>query len=654
MTMRFDALKIGAKLAIGFGAVLVLTAAAIVGYIWILSGTVDQYDHLLQQVKPAHVHFLNIERDMLQARRAEKDFILRKDEKYVAKVESAANRILTEINHLKDLNYKNISQNNLDALTHAVQEYRNAFAKVTMAFETMGLDHNSGLQGAFRQAAHGIETIVKEKKLSFLYTPLLMLRRHEKDFLLRKQDKYRKKFDKGIIVFKKEMDDSDAISDTIKQHVLERLISYQNKFHALVAQEKKKQNSIDHMRNWIHKTEPLIERGVKQISEDMRTKQAQTDSDVEQTITLALVIGLFIILSGVGIAIYLTRQLTPPIIELSETITQVANTGDFRARSKVRGKDEIAQTAMAFNSLLDNLEQAIEDISTISQNMADGNLKQTVGTNYKGSLNILSKRLNGAIEGLKETLLHVAQNTHHVATAASQTSTAVGQVSDGSQNQMNATTQVATAVNQSTDAITDVSISIDSANSAAKDTATRVLSGREKMDQMVSVVHQIALNSEKISKITGMIGKIANQTNLLSLNAAIEAARAGEHGKGFAVVAEEVRKLAENTAESVEDIENLVDQAVKEAEAAEVTAQTVNEEMEVILNAARNSETLLNQIATAMEEQSATMTEINQNIGSLRTIGETNASASEEITATVIDLSKLADQTRILVERFQL
>jgi methyl-accepting chemotaxis protein len=173
------------------------------------------------------------------------------------------------------------------------------------------------------------------------------------------------------------------------------------------------------------------------------------------------------------------------------------------------------------------------------------------------------------------------------------------------------------------------------------------------MSALLNLVHAISENSAKINQITEVIARIANQTNMLSLNAAIEAARAGEHGKGFAVVAEEVRRLAEDVASSVKEISHIVEVADREARKGVDVTTSVNQHMGKIDAAFAQVQRVIAAITAAMNEQQATTTEITANVDALSRISESNASAAEEITATMVELSRLADQTRVEVEKFR-
>ncbi len=240
-----------------------------------------------------------------------------------------------------------------------------------------------------------------------------------------------------------------------------------------------------------------------------------------------------------------------------------------------------------------------------------------------------------------------------MAAASGEASNAIGQISDGARHQTDAISQVSMAVRQTVSSVTEVSENTEIASQKSRQSFTLVRGSMVKMDEMVKVVNNIAANSEKINKITEVIEKIANKTNLLSLNAAIEAARAGEHGKGFAVVADEVGKLALNSAESSQEIAMLVKQAVEEAHSAVKAVMDVSQDMSGIERETQATDQMLQRIASALVQQSAAVEQINVNLNNLDQIARSNSAASEEIAATVVELSRIADATRREVQRFE-
>jgi len=327
--------------------------------------------------------------------------------------------------------------------------------------------------------------------------------------------------------------------------------------------------------------------------------------------------------------------------------------GHFDHRMEVSGLcGDFLKNIQQAQSSLGALHAMISDVGHVMQKVARGELTQDVTAQGQGDLQQLKSNINQSLSALRASLTTINHNARQVAAASSQSSQAIGQISDGAQNQTHAISQIAVAMRQTSATVTDVSRNTEQASQNSRASMQRVRESMVKMKDMVGVVENMASNSEKINKITEVIESIANKTNLLSLNAAIEAARAGEHGKGFAVVADEVGKLAINSAESSKEIAILVKQAVEQARLTLTAVTQVHQDMGQLEQGSQATDEMLERIASALEEQTAAVEEINANLGSVQHIAQSNSAASEEIAATVIELSKIADATHQEVRKF--
>ncbi|MEK7346807.1 MAG: methyl-accepting chemotaxis protein [Pseudomonadota bacterium] len=329
------------------------------------------------------------------------------------------------------------------------------------------------------------------------------------------------------------------------------------------------------------------------------------------------------------------------------------SSGHFSMRLEVSAQGAYAHTVKQAQQTMLALDGMLGDVGRTLAAVAQGNLAVRVTAQGQGDLNELKNNLNQSLKSLGDAMQAIRSNARQVSVAASESSHAVGQIADGVQNQTHAISQVAVAVRQTAASVLDVSRNTEQASQKSRHSVVVMRDGLMKIEKMVEVVNNIAVNSEKINKITEVIEKIANKTNLLSLNAAIEAARAGEHGKGFAVVADEVGKLAVNSAESSKEIAQLVQQAVLETARAVAAVDAVSADMNLIEIGSQETDEMLRRISAALEQQSRAVDEINANLTSVDMIARGNASATEEITASVMELSRIAESTRIEVDRFQ-
>lgn len=240
-----------------------------------------------------------------------------------------------------------------------------------------------------------------------------------------------------------------------------------------------------------------------------------------------------------------------------------------------------------------------------------------------------------------------------VAIASSQASDAIRQIAIGAQTQLDALRMALEALEQAGGVVAETARS-SRASSEQATRSTRLLAGSEtQLHALIAAVEEIAQTSRRISQVTAQIGRIASQTNILALNAAIEAARAGEHGLGFAVVAEEVQQLAETTAAFAREITQEIDSQNRRTGRGLAAVQGVGEATAQVSAAMGTADYLSGLIATAMEEQQATITEVENNLRQLVRIGQSNATASEELTATMAELAQLTARTRGKIVTFE-
>ncbi|MBY8931794.1 methyl-accepting chemotaxis protein [Pseudomonas sp. Wu6] len=317
-----------------------------------------------------------------------------------------------------------------------------------------------------------------------------------------------------------------------------------------------------------------------------------------------------------------------------------------------------------------------------AQRIADGDLTQTISTERTDEAGQLLVALSDMQGGLKHTLLEIANASDQLASAAEELSAVTEESTRGLTRQNDEIQQAATAVNQMTAAVDEVAGNAVSTSQASSQATTEAEEGREQVAQAVSgmnsmvveindstkSVEGLASQVREIGKVIDVIRGIADQTNLLALNAAIEAARAGEQGRGFAVVADEVRALAHRTQVSTVDIEKMIGEVQVGADGAvaamnkslswanntQVLAQNAGEALQrITASVAKINERNL-VIASASEEQAQVAREVDRNLLNIQDLSTQTAAGAHQTNASSQDLSRLATSFSVLVGKFKL
>jgi len=352
---------------------------------------------------------------------------------------------------------------------------------------------------------------------------------------------------------------------------------------------------------------------------------------------MSLLIGFIALLAGLAITSFVSLGISRPIRQAALAMKDISQgEGDLTRRLDASGSDEVSDLANAFNQFAEKVRKTVADVSGVTVHMGTSSEEMAAITNEAA-----------------DSVAHQQEQTEQVATAMNEMTTTIQEVARNAAEAANAAT---TALTQTEKGQGVVQSTIDSIGGLASE-----------IDRAASVINELEAQSVNIGSVLDVIRGIAEQTNLLALNAAIEAARAGEQGRGFAVVADEVRTLASRTQESTEEIQGMIEslqagsqQAVKVMQESNVQAQTtVDQASEAggALSDISSSVTTINdmnmQIANAAEEQGLVSEEVNRNVIRMNDEQGRVSESSAQISRAGEDLAQLAAQLQQLVQQFR-
>ncbi|MFY8273903.1 methyl-accepting chemotaxis protein [Pseudoalteromonas sp. SSDWG2] len=562
----------------------------------------------------------------LSLRKFEKNFLFYKSEQDLESFDKEFAAMQKRIDELR-AQYTELGEDTVlvDEFAKHVVAYEREFSRVVQLQRVIGLHPKDALYGELRGAVHEVEELLKQQQNFELLSIMLQLRRAEKDFMLRLDLKYLTKFEEQINTFISKVQQAE-LDNSYRTRLSGLLNQYRSKFKALVEAQQKL--GLDLESGALADLVSVVEQSDRSVQQLVDSAKENVEAQMRATQIMAITI-LFIAAMIVATLLIMTsRAIIQPIDRAVSAIARIRQSNDLSVQIEMQGKDEISDLIKNINGLTADFRDLIYEVN--------------------GAL----ETLNGATEEL-------------AATTAS--------TSSGVQEQLQEADMVATAATQMQATIHDISGNTEEAAKRAQSTNENALQGRHEVDSTVSriaqlsdslggasdVVGQLEKDADTIGSVLDVIRGIAEQTNLLALNAAIEAARAGEQGRGFAVVADEVRSLAQRTQDSTQEIENIISalqqrtqevvnimqrckeqggESADQASRAGDLLSSITQEIETIME-------MSTQIAVAIEQQSQVASEVNQNVVRIRDIAEqasthasTNAHTSEEV----------AEQARVL------
>ncbi len=594
---------------------------------------------LLMYTSSALQHDINIaselgevEHSVLHFRRNEKDFIARKDIQYFDKFSQNMKLLQQQVSILEqDFATSGLSLNEFADLQSILSKYSQHFKNLVVAQQQIGLHPKDGLYGELRSVVHNVEELIGHDDFQLL-SGMLQLRRNEKDFMLRLDDKYVDRLRANVSKLINDADSSDFSSDK-KSQIVNLLNNYENAFLNLVTAQKElgyhsTMGLLGAMRDTVHQVDDILEQLL------IKSQQA-VDDDIDFVKTLAVTLFFIVLVVALFFAWAISRNIISRITSLKTVMDHIAQTNDLTTKVEIKGNDELTDMAKVFNQMLQSFRHLIIEVnqSVATLNVATGSLTENI---------------HNANEGVETQM----QQTDLVATAVTEMVATVEQIASN-------TREAAHKAETTND-------NADQGKQGVEQTISQIANLTDKLFDSENVVKELEKESVTIASVLDVIRGIAEQTNLLALNAAIEAARAGEQGRGFAVVADEVRTLASRTQESTQEIETIIGLLQTRTQEIVKLMATCRDQGEDSANQASSAGTMLEEItqdvslimemnssiATAIQEQSAVAAEVNHHVVVIRDVTEQSAESAKQTEHMSEELAQQAQVLHKEVSRF--
>ena len=567
--------------------------------------------------------------DFLNARRHEKDFLARLDEKYVDLHHETTAEVLPQIKRMRTFHDEPETLRKVSGIETGFSDYIKQFDRVVESWRKVGLTEKDGLRGALRNSVHAVEARLAELNAPELTATMLMMRRHEKDFLARIDTKYVDELNKSAADFTAQLEKAN-LPATVKSEISAQLATYVKDFQALATLLLALEDQTTQLSTIFSQVTPLLEGIVAEVTEEFEAANRALADSAEKTFEQFVISIIVVALLVLTISALIGRGISKPIGLMTAAMRRLAD-GELDTHVPAQeSKNEIGAMAGAVQVFKENAvrvkrleaeqvenERRAEEEKRAAMNKMADDFQASVG-NVIESVTTASSQLQSSAEAMSATAEETTRQATAVAAASEQASANVE--------------TVATAAEELSSSIGEISRQVNQASSVASDAVN-------KANETNAKVQGLAEASKRIGEVVELITDIAEQTNLLALNATIEAARAGDAGKGFAVVASEVKNLANQTAKATEEISAQISGVQTSTQEAVVAIEAITKVIEEV-------DQIASSIASAVEEQSAATQEIARNV-------EQASAGTQEVSSNITGVNQAANDTGIAATQIQ-
>lgn len=376
---------------------------------------------------------------------------------------------------------------------------------------------------------------------------------------------------------------------------------------------------------------------------------------------IVVIEGLVLLIAGIAIGYMIAKSVTKMITRPVEQITDAAKEmykGDMGASELItyEAKDELGVLADSMRGTMRNLHEYVEEISQTLLRMSTGDLTQPSEaiTDFLGDFASIKESFVTILKSFNSTLTEIKAASASVDSGSKEISKAAQLLSEGAADQASAIEELTATVMNVSQMAADSASNTNAAYENVKKSTVQAEEGTKEMEKLMEEMEKITSISKEIENIITAIEDIASQTNLLSLNASIEAARAGEAGKGFAVVAEEVRNLAAESAEAVQDTSELIVRTLQAVKNGTDIADETAKSLIKVVDKSKGVTEIVGELTRKAKNQAELLDGVNQSVEQIATVVEGNTATAEESAASSEELSAQAQLLSDLVNKFKL